>query len=125
MVAEMAAKNVPEFDPQSFLSKVGSGRSVATYQNKKPIFAQGDVADSVFYIQKGKVKLTVISQHGKDAVVAMLNKGEFFGEGCMVGQHVRLATATAVEESEVMRLDKSAITLVLHNEPAFADLFIK
>src|SRR6185295_10864486 len=94
------------------------------YQKRKAIFSQGDVADSVFFIQKGKVKITVVSQQGKEAVVAILGKGEFFGEGCMVGQMTRLSTATAMEDSEVMRLDKSAVTQVIHNEPAFAELFI-
>lgn len=122
----MATINSPQFDPQNFLSKVGTGRTNATYKNKQSIFSQGEVADSIFYIQKGKVKLSVISEHGKEAVVAILNKNEFFGEGCLAGgQKTRLATATAVEACDVMRLDKSTMVLALHTEPALADLFMK
>lgn len=121
----MVTMNSSRFDPQNFLSKVGSGRTNATYKNKQSIFSQGEVADSVFYIQKGKVKLSVISEHGKEAVVAILNKNEFFGEGCLAGQKTRLATATAVGACDVMSLDKSTIVLALHTEPAFADLFMK
>lgn len=113
------------FDPKDFLSKVGSGRTNATYKNKASVFSQGDIADSVFYIQKGKVKLSVISEHGKEAVVAILNKDEFFGEGCLAGQKARMASATAVGACDVMRIDKSAIVRALHLEPAFADLFMK
>src|SRR5579871_1716270 len=117
-------ENTP-FDPKDFLSQVGSGRANATYKNKVQIFSQGDVADSVFYIQKGKVKLSVISEHGKEAVVAILIEGEFFGEGCLAGQKTRLATATAVGACDVMRLDKSTIVAALQSEPAFSDLFMK
>jgi len=113
------------FDPKDFLSKVGSGRTMATYKDKATIFLQGDVADAVFYIQKGKAKLSVLSAHGKEAVVAMLNKDEFFGEGCLAGQKTRLSTATAVGACDVMRLDRSTIVAALHTEHAFADLFMK
>jgi CRP-like cAMP-binding protein len=123
----MAGKTAQErmFEPKDFLSKVGSGRTIATYKARQPIFSQGDVADSVFFIQKGKVKVTVISEHGKEAIVAVLGRNDFLGEGCMAGQKRRMATATAMTECEVMRLERHAIVLALHNEPSFADVFVK
>jgi len=117
-------KSAAKFDPEAFLNRVGSGRAKVTYRDKKQIYSQGDVADSVFYLHSGQVKLTVISQRGKEAVVAVMNKGDFFGEGCLTGNKYRLSTATAVAECEVLRLDKSTITRALQNEPAFANLFI-
>ncbi len=122
----MATRNLkrPKFDPNDFLTKAGSGRTISTYRSKQPVFSQGDVADSVFYIQKGKVKVTVISEHGKEAVVAILGKSEFCGEGCMAGQKLRLATATAMTECEIMRIEKSELVLTLHNEPAFSKVFV-
>jgi len=127
VVSRMPATNleIVAFDPTAFLSKGGSGRTIAAYKNKEPIFSQGDVADSVFYLQKGKVKLSVLSKYGKEAVVAILNKAEFFGEGCLAGQKTRLSTATAVGACDVMRLDKSVIALTLRTEPSFSDLFMK
>jgi CRP-like cAMP-binding protein len=113
------------FDQMDFLTKAGGGRTNVSYKNKAIIFSQGDVADSVFYIQKGKVKLSVVSNHGKEAVVAILIKSEFFGEGCLAGQKARPSTAAAVGECQIMRLDKSAIVFALRTEHAFADLFMK
>ena len=112
----------PKFDPHDFLSKVGVGRAIATYGAKAPLFSQGDSADSVFYIQKGKVKVTVVSEQGKEAIVAILDKGEFLGEGCPTGQKVRLATA--ISECQIMEIDKGAMALCLQTEPAFSELFV-
>ena len=113
-----------QFDPEEFLAKVGGGRSITKYRKKAEIFAQGDAADSVFYIQKGRVKITVLSEQGKEAVVAMLGKDEFCGEGCLAGQKRRMATATAMTECEIMRLEIEAIVQTLHDEAAFSELFL-
>ena len=113
-----------EFDPKAFLSKIGQGRSIAVYRAGEPVFSQGDSADAVFYIEAGRVKLTVVSESGKEAVVALLGEGEFCGEACLAGQHKRIATATALEDCDIMRLQKTAILQVLHDEPAFSELFI-
>jgi CRP-like cAMP-binding protein len=99
---------------KTFLSSVNGGRTVATYQPKRKIYGQGDQADSVFYIQEGKVKVCVTSDLGKEAVVALHGKGDFFGEGCLTGQPLRLATVMAMTESLIMRFDKAAIVKVLH-----------
>ena len=112
------------FDPNDFLAKVGGGRTISKYRKNQKVFSQGELADSVFYIQKGKVKVTVVSEHGKEAVVAILGKDEFCGEGCLAGQKLRIATASAMVECEIMRLEKEAIVRVLHNEPAFSELFV-
>jgi CRP/FNR family cyclic AMP-dependent transcriptional regulator len=115
---------ISTFDPAEFLAKVGGGRSIGKYRKNQKVFAQGDAADSVFYIQKGKVKITVISVHGKEAVIAILGKDEFTGEGCLAGQAVRITTATAMTECEIMRIEKDAIVSVLHREPAFSAMFV-
>ena len=120
----MAAKRRPSFDPKSFLAKVGDGRSLSPYRKGQIVFSQGDPADEVFYIQKGKVKVTVISEQGKEAVVAILAADEFFGEGCLAGQAQRIATVAAMTESVIMRLEKTAILRVIHQEPAFSEMFI-
>ena len=120
----MAAKRRPSFDPKSFLAKVGEGRSLGTYRGGQTVFAQGAPADEVFYIQKGKVKITVVSEQGKEAVVAILAADEFFGEGCLAGQAQRVATAAAMTESVILRLEKAAIVRVIHQEPAFSEMFI-
>jgi CRP/FNR family transcriptional regulator, cyclic AMP receptor protein len=112
------------FDPKAFLSKIGKGRSIGNYHTAQVIFSQGDQAESVFYIETGKVKLTVVSEQGKEAVVAVLDKGEFCGEGCLAGQLKRIASATAMMECEIMQIEKSAIIRVLHDEPTFSELFI-
>jgi len=112
------------FDPAVFLQTIAKGRIISTHQNKQVIFAQGDNADAVLYIQSGKVKVTVVSKQGKEAVVAILGKDEFFGEGCLIGQPKRLATATAMTECVIMRVEKTEIVRVLHDEPAFSQMFI-
>ena len=112
------------FDPKAFLSKVGKGRTIARYGANQVVFSQGDPAESVFFIEEGKVKLTVLSEHGKEAVVALLNKGEFCGEGCLTGQPRRTAAATAMSNCKIMQLEKGAIIRILHEEPAFSELFI-
>lgn len=112
------------FDTKSFLAKIGPGRTVASYRKGKPVFAQGDPADALFYIQKGKVKLSVVSKSGKEAVIAILGTGDFFGEGCLAVQPVRIATAAALTETSVIRLEKAATVQVLHDEPEFAEFLL-
>ncbi len=116
--------NFKKFDPIEFLETAAKGRALTTHEKREIIFTQGDAADSVFYIKKGKIKVTVISRHGKEAVVALLGVGEFLGEGCLIGQPKRLATATAMTECQTMRVDKREIMRVLQNEPTFSEMFI-
>lgn len=118
------ARKKTSFDPKLFLGTVDGGRSVANYRKNEIVFSQGDPADAVFYVREGKIKLAVKSKQGKQAVVAILGGGEFFGEGCLNGQSLRLATARAMAESEVMRITKTEMVRVLHAEPAFAEMFI-
>jgi CRP/FNR family transcriptional regulator, cyclic AMP receptor protein len=120
----MASKRRPVFDPKSFLARIGDGRSVSKYRKGQFVFSQGDPADAVFYIQKGKVKLTVVSEQGKEAVVAFLGTDEFFGEACLAGQMQRVVTVTTMTESTIVRLEKVAIVRVIHEEPAFSEMFI-
>ena len=120
----MKAKKKSPFDIKTFLATVDGGRTIAAYRKNQTVFSQGDVADSVFYIQKGKIKITVISDQGKEAVVAILGEGDFVGEGCLTGRPRRIATVTAMTESVIMRLEKTAIQRVLHEEPQFSDKFI-
>ena len=120
----MASKRRPSFDTKSFLARVGDGRSITEYRKGQTIFSQGDPSDAVFYIQKGRVKLTVVSEQGKEAVIAVLGADEFFGEGCLAGQPLRIATVTAMTDSVIVRLEKAAIIRVLHDEPAFSETFI-
>lgn len=120
----MAIKRRPPFNPKAFLAKVGEGRSIGKYCKGQVIFAQGDPADAVFYIQRGKVKVTVVSEQGKEAVVAILTANEFVGEGSLAGQALRIATVAALTESVIVRLEKQAIVRVLHDEPAFSEMFI-
>jgi CRP/FNR family cyclic AMP-dependent transcriptional regulator len=117
-------KRKPAFDPIAFLAKVGKGRTLANYQKSQRIFSQGDPADAIFYIQTGKVKLTVVSKQGKEAVVAILGSNHFFGEGCLAGQPLRMASAAAMSESSIMRLEKPAVIRLLHSEPSFSELFL-
>ena len=117
------ANHVP-FDPSTFLAKVGEGRSIVDYRKNQVVFSQGDKADAVFYLRKGKVKLAVISNEGKEAVVAILGEREFFGEGCLVAQPLRMATATTLTSCAIVRLEKSAMVRVLRTEPAFSERFI-
>jgi CRP/FNR family cyclic AMP-dependent transcriptional regulator len=120
----MAAKRRSSFDPKSFLAKIGDGRGIGKYRKDQIVFSQGDPADAVFYVQKGKVKLTVVSEQGKEAVIAILGADEFFGEGCLAGQAQRIATVTTMTDSVIARLEKSAIVRVIHQEPAFSEKFI-
>jgi CRP/FNR family transcriptional regulator, cyclic AMP receptor protein len=112
------------FDPNIFLAKVSKGKSISKYSKNEPIFSQGQVADAVFYIQKGKVKLTVVSELGKEAVVAILGPGQFFGEGCLNGHPLRMATSTTMEDSMITRLEKATMIATIHNEPDFSELFM-
>jgi CRP/FNR family transcriptional regulator, cyclic AMP receptor protein len=120
----MISKTKPPFDPKVFLSKVNGGRAISDYQKDQIVYRQGDPADSVFYIQSGKVKATVVSELGKEAVVALLGTDDFFGEGCLAGQPLRLATVSAMTQCVIVRIAKTDITRVIHEEPAFAELFI-
>ncbi len=120
----IANKRTPGFDTGAFLARAGSGKTVAKYLKNQVVFSQGDQADSVFYIQTGKVKVSVVSEQGKEAVVALLGPDEFFGEGCLAGQIRRMGTASAMSECEVMRLEKTEIMRVLHDEPAFSEMFM-
>jgi CRP/FNR family transcriptional regulator, cyclic AMP receptor protein len=117
------AKKLP-FDPKLFLAKVNGGRTISHYRNEQIVYAQGSPADSVFYIQKGKAKVTVLSELGKEAVVAMLGPGDFFGEGCLASQTLRMATVAALTECVIVRMEKANIIRVIHEEPSFAELFI-
>jgi CRP/FNR family cyclic AMP-dependent transcriptional regulator len=112
------------FDPKEFLSKVNGGRSVSEYKKDQIVFRQGDPADAVFYINSGKVKRTVVSEQGKEAVVALLGADDFFGEGCLAGEALRLGTVSALTKCVIARISKADITRVIHEEPAFAELFI-
>jgi CRP-like cAMP-binding protein len=112
------------FDPKTFLATVNHGRTVTDYRKEDVVFLQASPADAVFYIQKGKIKIVVASKQGKEAVVAILGPGDFFGEGCLIGQPLRLATARAMSDSEVMRVSKGEMIRVLHAEPAFGELFM-
>ena len=120
----MSGKAKLPFDPKMFLSKVNGGRAISEYRKDQIVFRQGDPSDAVFYIQSGKVKKTVISEQGKEAVVALLEAGGFFGEGCLAGEALRLSTVSALTKSVIARISKGDITRVIHEEPAFAELFI-
>ena len=112
------------FDPKTFLFNVGNGRSIRRYSKDEVVFSQGEPADAVFYIQKGKAKVSVVSEQGKEAVVAILGAKDFFGEGCLAGQSRRMATVVTMTEAVISRLEKKAVVRVLHQEPAFSEVFI-
>jgi CRP/FNR family cyclic AMP-dependent transcriptional regulator len=112
------------FDSKSFLAKVGEGRTICKYRKDDVVFSQGDPADAVFYIQKGKVKVTVVSEQGKEAVVAILGADEFCAEGCLAGQPRRIATVSAMTECTLTRLEKRTIIRLLHDQPEFSEVFI-
>jgi CRP/FNR family transcriptional regulator, cyclic AMP receptor protein len=118
------AKNGRDFDPKEFLATIGSGRKVVRFPAKRTIFSQGDAADSVFYVQEGKIRLTVVSKSGKEATLGILNEGAFFGEGSLAGQPLRMGSATAMTDCELLRIDKQAMMRALHREHAFSDLFV-
>jgi CRP/FNR family cyclic AMP-dependent transcriptional regulator len=119
----MAKRAKAAFDPKVFLATVNHGRKISLYRKRAVIFQQATQADAVFYVHKGRIKIVVSSSDGREAVIAFLGPGEFFGEGCLIGQPLRLATARAVVDSEVMRVTKTEMLRVLHAEPTFAELF--
>jgi CRP/FNR family cyclic AMP-dependent transcriptional regulator len=116
--------NQVSFDSKVFLAKVGDGKTIQQYRKDQVVFAQGDAADTIFYIQKGRVKIVVVSEQGKEAVVGILEPGQFFGEGCMNGHSLRIATTTAMEECLVTAITKTAMLAAIHNEPKFSEMFM-
>ena len=124
MTPVAAAKKRRRFDPKTFLSTIDWGRTIVTFPKKRTVFAQGDSADSVFYVQNGKVKLTVVATNGKEATIGILNEGDFFGEGCLTGQALRMSSVTAITDCTVMRINKKSMMEVIHRERAFSDMFV-
>ena len=124
MAPTVTAKKKFDFDPKKFLATIGDGRKVVTFPPKKTIFSQGDAADAVFYIQEGKVRLTVVSKIGKEATLGILSAGDFFGEGALAGQPLRMGSATAMTDCELLQIDKKAMMLALR-EHRFSDLFVE
>ena len=120
----MPGKRTAVFDPNAFLSVVGNGKTFKAYQDKQSIYKQGDGADAVFYVQSGKVQLTVLSDTGKEGVIAILDPGSFFGEGCLAGQPLRMASATALERPTIVRVEKRTMIRLLHEKPTFAESFM-
>jgi CRP/FNR family transcriptional regulator, cyclic AMP receptor protein len=116
-------RNIP-FDSKIFLSIVGDGKTILKVKKNQALFSQGDAADAVFYIQEGKVKLSIVSTKGKEAVVAIMDRGGFFGEGCLAAQPIRMATATSLEAAVIVRIEKSAMIRALHEQPAFSEQFM-
>jgi CRP-like cAMP-binding protein len=123
MIRALPAK-LPAFDPTTFLATIGEGRRIVKVAKNKSIFAQGDKADSVFYVQKGRVKLTVVSKTGKEATIGIVTSGNFFGEGSLAGQLIRMGSASAMTDCEFMRVDKKAMMSALHRENSFSDMFV-
>ena len=119
-----AAKKTSRFDPNVFLATIGEGRKILSVPKRKVIFAQGDPGDAVFYIQKGKVRLTVVSKIGKEATIAIVSEGNFFGEGSLAGQPLRMCSAVAMTDCEILSVEKKAMLDVLHREPAFSERFV-
>jgi CRP/FNR family cyclic AMP-dependent transcriptional regulator len=124
MTAVAAAKRLSKFKTKTFLSTIDGGRKIKAFSKKQVIFAQGDPSDSVWYIREGKVRLTVVSMTGKEATIGILNEGDFFGEGCLTGQPLRLCSATAMTDCSVMRIEKKSMMEVLRREHAFSDMFV-
>ena len=120
----MKAKNSRKFDPRKFLASIGDGRKILAFQKEQTIFAQGDPTDAVFYVQKGKIKLTVVSQTGKEATVGVLGEGSFFGEGGLAGQAFRMGSASAMTDCTILRIDKESMIEVLRREHSLSDLFV-
>ena len=123
-MSAVTAKKVDDFDPKKFLASIGEGRTEVAFLRKETIFKQGDDADAVFYVQEGKVSLTVVSKNGKEATLGILSQGEFFGEGSLAGQRLRMGSASAMTDCEILRIDKKAMMLALHREHTFSDLFV-
>jgi CRP/FNR family cyclic AMP-dependent transcriptional regulator len=111
------------FDPKAFLTRIEDGKTTREYRSDQIVFSQGDAADAVFYVQSGKVKLTVVSTRGKEAVIGVLERGSFFGEGCLAAQPLRMSTASVIQPSSIIRVGRSTMVRVLHKEPEFAELF--
>jgi CRP/FNR family cyclic AMP-dependent transcriptional regulator len=124
MTRVAATNHAREFDPKTFLATIGTGRKLVAVPGKQTIFTQGDAADSVFYIQKGKVRLTVVSKAGKEATIGILNERDFFGEGALAGQVLRMGSAAAMADCELLRIEKKAMMEALHREHAFSDMFV-
>jgi CRP/FNR family transcriptional regulator, cyclic AMP receptor protein len=120
----MKRKRKLPFDPKIFLAQAGEGKTISKYRKDQIVFSQGQIADAVFYIQQGKIKLTVVSEQGKEAVIAILGPGQFFGEGCLNGHPLRIATTRAVDECVITRLEKATMIAIIHNEPDFSELFM-
>jgi CRP/FNR family cyclic AMP-dependent transcriptional regulator len=120
----VAASKKLKFNTKTFLSTINGGRRIEAFLKKQTIFAQGDSSEAVFYIREGKVKLSVVSQVGKEAAIGILNKGDFFGEGCLTGQPLRLCSATAMTDCSVVKIDKKSMVEVLHREHSFSDMFV-
>ena len=119
----LVAQHEADSDPEALLAKIGEGRSVGKYREHEVVFSQGQRADAVFYIQEGRVKITVVSEHGKEAIVAILGDGQFFGVECLARQTLRVSTATAVAKSSIMRLEKATMIRLIHEEPLFSEKF--
>jgi CRP/FNR family cyclic AMP-dependent transcriptional regulator len=124
MTSVGVARNLSQFDTKTFLSTIDGGRKIASFTKKQAIFIQGDPSDAVFYIRKGKVRLTVVAKSGKEATTAILNEGDFFGEGCLTGQALRQCSAIAMSDCSVMRVEKTSMMEVLHREHAFSEMFM-
>src|ERR1035438_7706930 len=124
MGSPAAVKKIRDFNPATFLATIGEGRKNQTFAKKQGIFAQGDAADAVFFIQKGKVKLTVVSKTGREATIGLLTEGNFFGEGALAGQSLRMGSASAMTDCEIQRIEKKAMVAALHRESAFSELFV-
>ena len=124
MASAVPAKQKCDFDPRKFLATIGEGRKVVSFPEKQIIFAQGDPTNAVFYIQTGKVRLKVVSESGKEATLGILSAGDFFGEGGLAGQSLRMGSACAIAECELLRIDNKAMMLALHREHAFSDMFV-
>jgi CRP/FNR family cyclic AMP-dependent transcriptional regulator len=120
----VATKKIAGFDPNTFLATIGDGRKILMMPKKQVIFSQGDEADAVFYVQKGKVRLSVVSKIGKEATIAIVNQGNFFGEGALAGQLMRMGSAAAMIDCEILRVEKKTMMEALHREPALSELFV-
>jgi CRP-like cAMP-binding protein len=123
-MANMANRKKASFDPKQFLAKIGEGKMVSRYRKNQIIFSQGEIAKAIFYIQEGNVKLTVVSEQGKEAVVAILGVGHFFGEGCLNGHPLHVATTTAIDDCVITRIEKATMIATIHDEPSFSELFM-
>ena len=124
MSSTAAARKNRDFDPNTFLAMIGDARKILAVPKKQTIFTQGDEADAVFYVQKGKVKLTVVSKTGKEATIGILSEGNFFGEGSLAGQALRMGSAAAMTDCQLLRIEKKAMMAALHREHAFSDIFV-